>query len=66
MDMERIHNAKNNTDSMFLSVAGDSQETYHQGFKHVILNEKFHNENVYNWLPNSFLQYQQLCTSIQK
>jgi hypothetical protein len=54
MDMERIHYAEGDTDSLFLSVAGNPEEDYHQAFKHVILNEKFYNKNVYNWLPNSF------------
>jgi hypothetical protein len=52
--MERIHYAEGDTDSMFLSIAGDPNDDYHQAFKHVILNEKFYNENVYKWLPSTF------------
>jgi hypothetical protein len=54
LDMERIHYAEGDTDSMFLSIAGSLEEDYHQAFKNVILNEKFYNENVYSWLPTNF------------
>jgi hypothetical protein len=39
---------------MFLSIAGDTNEDCHQVFKHVILDEKFYNENVFKWLLNTF------------
>jgi hypothetical protein len=54
LDMEKIHYAEGDTDSMFLSVAGDPNDDYHQAFKHVILDENFYNENVYKWLPSGF------------
>jgi hypothetical protein len=50
LDMEQIHYAEGDTDSMLLLIASCPEEDYHQAFKHAILNKKF-----YNLLPNIFL-----------
>jgi hypothetical protein len=39
---------------MYWAVAGDAAEGYEQGFKHVISNLQFYNENVYKFFPSDW------------
>jgi hypothetical protein len=54
LDMTRIHFIEGDTDSMYWAVAGDPNEGYDQGFKHVISNLQFYNENVYKFFPSDW------------
>jgi hypothetical protein len=39
---------------LYFAINGKVHEGINQGFKHIITDEKFYNENVYKWLPNDF------------
>jgi hypothetical protein len=56
LDMSRIHFVEGDTDSMYFAISGDPNdpEGNNQGFKHVIKNKEFYNENVYKFLPSNF------------
>jgi hypothetical protein len=42
------------TDSLYFAINGKVNEGINQGFKHILTDEKFYNENVYKWLPSDF------------
>ena len=50
-DMDRIHFIEGDTDSMYFAIAGDPNEDYTQGFKHVIKDQEFYDKHVYEWFP---------------
>jgi hypothetical protein len=52
--MSKIHFIEGDTDSMYFAVAGNMIEDNAQGFKHVIKDEKFYNDNIYEFAPSSF------------
>jgi hypothetical protein len=54
LDMSRIHFIEGDTDSMYWAVSGNLDESYQQGFKYVIKDEKFYNDNIYKFAPSSF------------
>jgi hypothetical protein len=47
LDMSKIHFVEGDTDSMYWSVSGSEDDTYEQGFEHVIKNHTFYNDNIY-------------------
>jgi hypothetical protein len=49
-----MHFVEGDTDSMYWAVAGNPDEDYKQGFKYVIKDEQFYNENVYKFFPCDF------------
>jgi hypothetical protein len=51
-DMDRFHYIEGDTDSMYFAIAGDPTDDYRQGFKHIIKDQKFYDENVYKWFPD--------------
>lgn len=55
LDMNRIHVNTIETDSYYFSIAGDINEGIEQGFKHVIKDERFYNENIYKFMPNPMI-----------
>jgi hypothetical protein len=54
LDMTKIHFVEGDTDSMYFAISGNCEEDNKQGFKHVIKDEKFYNDNVYKFFPHSF------------
>jgi DNA polymerase elongation subunit (family B) len=50
--MSKIYFIEGDTDSLYYAISGNTDEDYHQGFKHVIKDEIFYKENVYKWFPN--------------
>ena len=52
LDMNRIHFIEGDTDSAYFAIAGSPEEDNTQMFKHVIKNQKFYDEHVYEWLPD--------------
>jgi hypothetical protein len=54
LDMNRIHFIEGDTDSMYFAVAGNLQEDNTQGFKYVIKDEKFYDDNIYKFAPSGF------------
>jgi hypothetical protein len=52
--MDRIQFFEGDTDCMFWGIAGSLDENNEQGFKHVIIDEDFYNENVYKLFPSDF------------
>jgi hypothetical protein len=52
VDSQRIHFIEGDTDSIYFAVAGDLNDDIHQGFKHIVINQEFYDEHVYEWLPN--------------
>jgi hypothetical protein len=52
--MSRIHFVEGDTDSMYWAVAGSKSEDYQQGFKFVIKDHKFYNDNIYKYAPSGF------------
>jgi hypothetical protein len=49
-----MHFVEGDTDSMYWAVSGNPNEDYKQGFKYVITDEKFYNENIYKFFPCGF------------
>jgi hypothetical protein len=54
LDMNRLHYVEGDTDSAYWAVAGDPNDNFKQGFKHVITNHEFYNQHVYEWFPSDF------------
>jgi hypothetical protein len=54
LDMSKIHFIEGDTDSMYWAIAGDPNENYKQGFKYVIKDYSFYNQNVFKFLPYNF------------
>ena len=54
LDLNRIAFFEGDTDSMYFMVAGDPNDSYKQGFKHIIKDYDFYNKNVFKWLPYNF------------
>jgi hypothetical protein len=52
--MTKIHFVEGDTVSMYWAVSGSNSDDYLQGFKHVIKDHKFYNENIYKFTPSSF------------
>jgi hypothetical protein len=52
LDMSRLHFIEGDTDSMCWLVAGDSNDGYSQGFKYVIVDKEFYDNNIYKWFPD--------------
>jgi hypothetical protein len=53
LDMSKIHFIEGDTDSAYWAIAGDPNDDVKQGFKHVISDKKFYDENVYKFLPST-------------
>jgi hypothetical protein len=53
-DMNSMHYVEGDTDSLYWAVAGKITESpevdRRQGFRYVIKDEQFYNENVYRWM----------------
>jgi hypothetical protein len=49
-----FHYVEGDTDSLYFAISGENNDGINQGFKHIITDEKFYNENVYKWLPSDF------------
>jgi hypothetical protein len=54
LDNRRFHYVEGDTDSLYFAISGKVNEGIIQGFKHIITDEKFYNENVFKWLPSDF------------
>jgi hypothetical protein len=54
LDHTLFYYVKGDTDSLYFTINGKPDEEINQGFKHIITDEKFYNENVYKWLPSEF------------
>jgi hypothetical protein len=56
-DMNRMHYIEGDTDSLYWAVAGKITESPEvdrkEGFRYVIKDEQFYNENVYRWMPSA-------------
>jgi hypothetical protein len=53
--MSKIHFVEGDTDSMYWAVSGSEDDTYEQGFKHVIKDHNFYNATIYKYTPSSFI-----------
>jgi hypothetical protein len=51
LDHTRFHYVEGDTDSFNFAIAGKANESINQGFKHIITDEQYYNENIYQWLP---------------
>jgi hypothetical protein len=51
LDMNKIHFIYGDTDSMYFAIAGNPEEDYNQGFKHVVINKEYYDEHVFKFLP---------------
>jgi hypothetical protein len=52
LDMKKMHFGEGDTDSMYWIIAGLKEDGLQQGFKNVIIDQNFYDENVYKWLPD--------------
>jgi hypothetical protein len=52
LDMNKIHFIEGDTDSMYWAISGNPDEDIHQGFKYVIKDIDFYNNNVFKWFPD--------------
>jgi hypothetical protein len=50
-DTQRFHFILCDTDSVYFAVAGDPNEGLLQGFKHIISDREFYENNYWKWLP---------------
>jgi hypothetical protein len=55
INLSKIHFIEGDIDSSYYAISGNSDKHHHQGFKHVIKNVVFYNENVCKWFPNPTL-----------
>jgi hypothetical protein len=51
-DTDKFHFVEGDTDSSYWAIAGDQNESYTQGFKHIIKDKQFYDNNVYKWFPD--------------
>ncbi len=61
LDMEKLHFIEGDTDSAYWAVAGNPDEDNTQGFKHVITDHKFYNENIFKFAPFDFYCSDESC-----
>jgi hypothetical protein len=54
LDHKQFHYVEGDTGTLYFSISGKVNESINQGFKHIITDEKFYNENIYKWLPSDF------------
>jgi hypothetical protein len=54
LDNSHFHYVEGDTDSFYFAISSKVNEGINQGFKHIITDEKFYNENIYKWLPSDF------------
>ena len=54
LDMDKIHFIEGDTDSMYWAIAGNPEENFKQGFKHVIKDKEYYDKNVFKFLPYNF------------
>jgi hypothetical protein len=54
LDITRLHFIEGDTHSMYWAVTGSESEGYEQGFKFVIKDHKFHNDNIYKYALSGF------------
>jgi hypothetical protein len=52
--MSKIHFVEGDTDSMYWAGSNSEDDNYEQGFKHVIKDHDFYNNNIYKFTPSSF------------
>jgi hypothetical protein len=57
---------ESDTDSLYNAISGNADKDCHQGFKHVVKDEVFYKENVYNWFPNPTLPKEELTRDKKK
>jgi hypothetical protein len=66
IDLSKIHFVEGDTDSLYYEISGNPDEDCHQGFKHVIKDKIFYNENVYKWFPNPNIPKEELIRDKKK
>jgi hypothetical protein len=64
--MLKIHFIEGDIDNLFYVISGNPDEYCHQGFKLVVKDEVFYNENVYKWFPNPTLFKEELTRDKKK
>ena len=52
LDTDRFHVVELDADSLYLAIAGNADEDYHQRFKYIIKDKEFYDKHVYSWLPD--------------
>jgi hypothetical protein len=65
-DTDKIHFVEGDTDSSYWAISGNPNENCHQGFKYVIKDQKFYNDNVYRWFPNPNIEDKSLRKADEK
>jgi hypothetical protein len=66
IDLSKIYFIEGDTGSLYYATSGNPDEDCHHGFKHVIKDEFFYNENVYKWFPNPTLPKEELTRDKKK
>jgi hypothetical protein len=54
LDISKTHLVEGDTDNMYSAVSNSEDDNYEQGFKHVIKNHTFYNNNIYKYTPSNF------------
>ena len=54
LDMDKIHFIEGDTDSMYWAIAGDPNDGFKQGFKHVVKDKEYDDNHVFKFLPYNF------------
>ena len=50
--MNKIHYIESDTDSLYVAIAGNPNESPKQLFNHVIKKKEFYDKNIYKFMPN--------------
>jgi hypothetical protein len=50
----RFHYVEGDTDSLYFDISGETNKGINHGFKYIITDKKFYNENRYKWLISDF------------
>ena len=54
LDMDKIHFIEGDTDSMYWAIAGDPNDGFKQGFKHVVKDKEYYDKHVFKFLLYNF------------
>jgi hypothetical protein len=55
LDRRKFHFIEGDTDSMYWAVAGDPNDDYKQGFKHIITDQAFYDAHIESWVKGKQL-----------
>ena len=61
LDLNRLHFIEGDTDSAYWAISGDPKDDNKQGFKHIITDHEFYNNNIFKFMPSDFYTSDESC-----